>query len=57
MDDGNLILNGIQLQIIKIKKNNIEEVWKNEHNKTLIIKKRLLNEKFFVEKRITKNEG
>lgn len=54
MDDENVITCGYINKLLKIKKNNIEEI--SIFDKSISIKKRLLNEKFLIKKSII-NEG
>ena len=48
MDDGNIIINGYNIQIVQIKKNTIEKIWEPEVK--LSIKKRFLNNTFLIQR-------
>ena len=53
MEDGNVIINGCGIRIVKIKKNSIEQIFK--YNKQLSINKRLLNDNFLIKREEYKN--
>ena len=55
MDDGNVIMDGDKLQIVKINKNNIEEIW--NHDNDISIKKRFFYTNTFLVDKKEKKPG
>ena len=55
MDDGNVIMAGDKLQIVKINKNNIEEIW--NHDNDISIKKRFFYTNTFLVDKKEKKPG
>ena len=53
IEDGNIIIDGCGIRIVKIKKNSIEQIIK--YNKQLSINKRLLNGNFLIKREEYKN--